>query len=128
MCPNCCCYQAFLAYNLAQLPDQLRDNSHIKDIINLAHRNQVERSAQKYPVGPPVKLSEERWGDLRQELMGAEGNSQEVEDCIGILRGLFLQSAVSTNASRAVSRGLNTVLYHSDTESVDSCSVSSYAH
>jgi hypothetical protein len=78
-----------MAHSSLQLPDYLRHNQNAINIMNLARRRRVEQTTKKYVTEHRIRLCKEHLCALREELLDADKDLQEVERNIVILHDLF---------------------------------------
>lgn len=74
------------------LPEYLRQNQNVMNIMSLVRSKRAERSVLKHLAENRVRLCEGHLEALRKELLDADKNLQEVDKCISNLRQAFLQA------------------------------------
>lgn len=89
-------------------------------VINLASRRRAEQYTRKCIAEHNVRLCEEKLRELREELVDAGRNLQEIEMSIHTLHDLIRRAPSNIGASG--SRHANALLYHSDGSGTSDCS------
>jgi hypothetical protein len=80
-----------------QLPEYVRNNPNVKSIIDLATRKRAVRSARKNITEHQVHQVEKHLQALREELVDADRDLQEIDNWIGTARNFFLQAPIDAS-------------------------------
>ena len=88
------------------MPVHLRDNLNVMRIMDIAHGRRIHRYTRKRAIEHRVRQCEQHLRDLREELLAAEADVEEVDRDMSILRNFFEQHPPLDEGSNSQSQSV----------------------